>query len=96
MAIHKSQKSIRNRHTCRKSIMEYTFSLSSLKGGITNTQAVKIELRNSCRWSTKLIDDLNNNSSRPVKEYTPCIHKKRFERPSKNVNQTVTQEGTYP
>lgn len=42
----------------------------------------------------KLTDELNNNSSCPFRGYIPCIHKKRFERPSENakVKQIVTYQ----
>lgn len=64
-------------------MIEKTFCFNSVKGGMTSVQAVRAAIRNSCRWSTKLIDVLNNKSSSPFMGYNSCIHKKRFKRPKK-------------
>lgn len=68
--------------TCIKSTRENTFSLSTSRGGMNNVQPVRIALRNSCRWSIKPTDVLNNRSSSPCREYKSCIHQNRFKRPT--------------
>jgi len=53
-------------------------------GGTMSVALVNIALRNSCRWSTKLMEVLNNKTSSLHKGNWTCIHQNLFRSPKHN------------